>query len=97
MIARGQIREEVLLGQRGDRARLGRRGRASVEIWAVAPRGKTRVTCDLAVSSEGETRRARGHAELSLSAIGVLPVKGPMGAFRVKDRVRIEFDLVFGA
>lgn len=40
---------------------------------------------------------ARGSFELSLAALGASPVKGPMNAFRVKDRVRIEFELDLSA
>jgi hypothetical protein len=39
--------------------------------------------------------RASGSFELSLSAIGSDPVKGPMGAFRMKDRVVVVFDVAF--
>jgi hypothetical protein len=90
-----QIREEVLPGAEVIARGTIEGGRVSLEV--VAPRGKTRMTCDVAVSSEGGAKRARGRAGISLAAIGVPPVKGPMGAFRVKDRVRVEFDLVFGA
>lgn len=38
---------------------------------------------------------ARGSFEVSLAAIGSDVVKGPMGAFRVKDRVKVIFDVVF--
>jgi hypothetical protein len=43
------------------------------------------------------TAHAKGTVEVSLAALGSKPVKGPMGAFRVKDRVRISFDLVFAS
>ena len=39
--------------------------------------------------------RATGSFDVSLKAIGSGPVKGPMGAFRVKDRVMISFDVLF--
>ena len=68
--------------------------RATMDVLA---RGATtHLTCDVAVAVEGETKRVQGRAEVSLAALGAPPVKGPMGAFRVKDRVRVEFDLVFG-
>jgi hypothetical protein len=88
-----QVRDDVLPG-----AAIVARGtlegaRASVDV--VAPRGTTRVTFDVAIASEGGGKRVRGRAEIALSAIGAPPVKGPMGAFRVKDRVRVEVDLLF--
>ena len=42
-----------------------------------------------------EAERVVGEVALSLEAIGAVPVKGPMNAFRVKDRVIVAFDLVF--
>jgi hypothetical protein len=74
----------------------GRGSRVAIEVRSA--RGVDRVTCDVALTSEEGGRRAlraQGRAEVSLSALGAPPVKGPMGAFRVKDRVRVEFDLVF--
>jgi hypothetical protein len=88
-----QIREEVLpateLIARGTMVD----GRASVEI--VAPGGNARVACDVVVTQERDWTRMRGRTEVSLRSIGAPPVKGPLGSFRVKDRVRVEFDLFF--
>jgi hypothetical protein len=97
-----QVREEVLPG--GDvvaRTTPGAQGsRVAIEVRSA--RGVDRVTCDVALTNEEGTEdgarrsmRAKGRAEVSLSALGSPPVKGPMGAFRVKDRVRVEFDLLF--
>lgn len=47
------------------------------------------------VRADGEAIRATGTFEVSLAAIGSDAVKGPLGAFRVKDRVRVSFDVVF--
>ena len=44
---------------------------------------------------EGATLCASGSFEVSLSAIGSDVVKGPMNAFRVKDRVVVVYDVVF--
>ena len=89
-----QIHEELFHGAKEIVARGTLEGRrASIEV--TAPRGTTRVACDLEVTTEGEAKRARGQVEVSLAALGLPPVKGPLGAFRVKDRVRVEIDLVF--
>ena len=45
-------------------------------------------------SSEGRVAVV-GSFEVSMAALGAKPVKGPMGAFRVKDRVLVHFDVVF--
>jgi hypothetical protein len=39
--------------------------------------------------------RAKGSFEISLAAIGSEVVKGPLNAFRVKDKVKITFDVRF--
>jgi hypothetical protein len=88
-----QVREDVLRGAEVVARGTLDGGRATIEI--VAPAGKARVSCDLAVTPEGDGKRVRGQTEASLAALGAPPVKGPMGAFRLKDRVRVELDLVF--
>jgi len=48
------------------------------------------------VSDDGDGRvRVKGALDVSLASIGSATVKGPMNAFRVKDRVEILFDVVF--
>ena len=88
-----QVREDVLPG--GELVARGtlEGGRASIEL--ALPRGKTRLVCNVAVKDEAGGKRVRGETEVSLAALGAPPVKGPMGAFRVKDRVRVELDLLF--
>lgn len=91
-----QIREDVMRGgaeisARGAREADGKRAR--IEI--AAPTGKAEASCPIEVRAEDGATRARGEVELSLRALGVAPVKGPMGAFRVSDKVRITFDLAF--
>jgi len=49
------------------------------------------------VRTEGDKVRATGTFEISLAAIGSDVVKGPMNAFRVKDKVKVIFELVFAA
>lgn len=64
---------------------------ARAKLTVRAPSGTQTVQCTLT----REDHRARGACELSLSALGIHTVKGPMGAFRVADRVEIAFDAVF--
>jgi hypothetical protein len=64
---------------------------ARAQLTVRAPRGKQTVQCSLA----RDGHRARGECALSLSALGVHTVKGPMGAFRVADRVEVAFEAVF--
>lgn len=71
-------------------------GRARVRV--ATPNGKTveRVVPLRATTADDGTLRVSGSLDLSLTAIGSYPVKGPMNAFRVKDRVEVIFDVAFG-
>lgn len=69
---------------------------SSARLRVVPPNGKaveTVVRPD--VELKGDDVHAQGTFELSLAAIGGGAVKGPMGAFRVKDRVKVIFDVWF--
>ena len=69
---------------------------ASARIRIHPPNGKaveTVVRPD--VDLQGDAVHAKGAFELSLAAMGSDAVKGPMGAFRVKDRVKVLFDVWF--
>jgi hypothetical protein len=68
-------------------------GRADLVVKG--PRATARVTSNVTVTRETGATRVNGGVEVSLAALGCAPVKGPMGAFRVSDRVRVEIDLVF--
>ena len=62
--------------------------------------GKAHATSPLTLSAEelpnGDVR-ADGHFAVSLDAIGAKPIKGPLGAFRVKDAVEVAFKLTLRA
>jgi len=90
-----QIREDVLRG--GTLTATGMREGARARIALEAPTGRAELTCAVDVRTEADATVARGEADVSLRALGVSPVKGPMGAFRVADRVKVRFDLVFVA
>lgn len=69
---------------------------AAARVRVIPPNGKAVETVVRPeVRADGAGIRATGSFELSLAAIGSEVVKGPMGAFRVKDRVRVSFDVVF--
>jgi hypothetical protein len=88
-----QIKDDVFRGGATIVARGELRGdRARIEVSA--PTGRAEATTTLEVT-RGDEARARGSIDLSLRAMGIAPVKGPMGAFRVSDKVRVTFDLVF--
>ena len=68
----------------------------AARVRVVPPNGKAvEAVMKPDVRTEGDDVRASGSFEVSLMAIGSDVVKGPMGAFRVKDRVKVLFDVVF--
>lgn len=71
---------------------------ASARIRLTTPNGTSfTATAHPAVQAMGDAVHAKGTFEVSLSALGSHVVKGPMGAFRVKDRVKVAFEVVFVA
>ena len=68
----------------------------TARVRLVPPRGKVvEAVVEPEVTITADAVHAKGSFEVSLTAIGSAPVKGPMGAFRVKDRVKVIFDVVF--
>lgn len=69
----------------------------SAQVRVVPPNGRTveQATRPEVRDEEGGALRVKGALDLSLAAIGSSTVKGPMNAFRVKDRVEVLFDVVF--
>jgi hypothetical protein len=88
-----QIRQEVLrsatVTARG--VQDGRRAKIDVAVGT----GRATFECDVTATTSAAEATARGEVDVSLRALGIAPVKGPMGAFRVSDRVRVTFELVF--
>jgi hypothetical protein len=85
-----RIREEVLAG--GTHVEVDAEVEGNfVALTVRAPAGKQHVRCGFV----REGPRARGECALSLSTLGIGVVRGPMGAFRVRDRVPIAFDVYF--
>ncbi len=74
----------------------GRAEGGSVRVRIVPPNGKAvEIVAKPEITVDGSTLRAKGKLDISLNAIGSDVVKGPMNAFRVKDKVVVLFDLVF--
>jgi len=77
-------------------AKLERGGSATLRITPPSgPVVSVSIRPALEIAREREEIRVRGSFDLSLAAIGSDVVKGPMGAFRVKDVIRVSFDLRF--
>lgn len=69
----------------------------SARVKIVPPNGRSiERTARPTVTDDGDGRlRVKGAVDVSLASIGSATVKGPMNAFRVKDRVEILFEVVF--
>jgi hypothetical protein len=62
----------------------------SVEV--TLPCGSCRTDVDVTVIEADGVVRAKGTSTLSLRAMGVPEIKGPLGAFRLKDRIEVSFE-----
>jgi hypothetical protein len=68
--------------------------RATLEVRT--PRGEQSVSVAVEVQREPSgALQVRGECTLSLAALGVPPVRGPAGAFRLADRVEVHFAASF--
>jgi hypothetical protein len=84
-----RLREEVLVG--GTTLEIGVALAGSAATFSVrAPRGSQQVRCEL----RRDGLRASGQCALSLGALGIAPIKLPLGTGRVADRIEISFEAV---
>ena len=63
--------------------------RATIEV--TLPCGRATSDADVTITETDGVTRAKGTLTLSLRALGVPDIKGPLGAFRLKDRIEISF------
>ena len=96
-----KIREEVLTSSEvvvtasvadvpGEGTRSGSTN-ATVEVGG--KKAKAKLTATVIAGADGI--KASGRATVSLDALAIPPVKGPLGAFRVDDAIEVVFDLAF--
>jgi hypothetical protein len=65
--------------------------RRTVEV-SVGPR-RASISTAVTIDESPDGYRLRGRSEVRLSALKIKPVKGPLGAFRLKDTVEIAYEL----
>lgn len=63
------------------------------EVTVETNRGKMPITVTLQSSEQEDGIRISGRTELLLSKLGVREIKGPLGAFKVKDTVEVLFEI----
>ena len=61
----------------------------------ILPHARESVRAPVALERSGHGVTVKGTLAISLRGLGVGPLKGPMGAFVVADRVRVVFDVTF--
>jgi len=89
-----KIRDECL---RGSNVRVTAEGTSPsrAQLQVIAPEGRQHVSCPLRVSERAKGgHQVTGEVRLSLSALGVPEIKGPLKAFKVFDEVEVEVDFV---
>ena len=90
----GRIRDDVFSGSNEVRVE------ATLEddharLDVILPHARETVRAPVTVRRTATEVNVKGECAISLRGLGVAPLKGPMGAFVVADRVRLTFDLVF--
>lgn len=88
-----KIREEVFSGAREITIRGRGAAWTNAEITVEAPHGKMPVSASIQGTETDGDIRVTGRTELSLSRLGVKEIKGPLGAFKVKDAVEVLFEI----
>lgn len=89
-----RIREEVLRGTEVVEVRASGVARDRAEVRVQIASGSAALATRLSASDRGEgTVGVAGGCQLSMAALGVREVKGPLGAFKVRDELEILFEL----
>jgi hypothetical protein len=83
---------EVAAHGRGTLAEVGAAGSGELQLTLGRTTARTRVSFEL-TPLEGGAYAVTGRCVLSLEELGIRPVKGPLGAFRLKDDVEVRFEL----
>lgn len=89
-----KVREEVFQGAK----EIHVRGRGTawnhVDVTIVTTHGEMGIPISFRGSEVDGRVRISGRTEVSLSKLGVREIKGPLGAFKVKDAVEVLFDVI---
>jgi hypothetical protein len=88
-----KIREQVLTGTREVRVRAEGSHQEQADVTITVATGSCRVRAPLWTSRREPGLTVKGRVDLSLKSLGVREVKGPLGVFRLKDRVEVLYDI----
>ena len=87
-----KIREEVFPGTREMRVHAKGTSRDRAEVTVEVASGRLSLPVALRVTEDAARTRVAGRVELSMKRLGLREVKGPLGAFRVRDEVEVSFE-----
>lgn len=68
-------------------------GKAKRDVRVKLGAREATLSAEVGVEARDDRYEVRGRAEVALSRLGIKPVKGPLGAFRLKDVVEVLCDL----
>lgn len=89
-----KVREEVFHGA----TEIHVRGRGTawnhVDVTVETPLGRMSIPLSIRGSEADGRVRISGRTEVSLAKLGVREIKGPLGAFKVKDAVEVLFEII---
>jgi hypothetical protein len=88
-----RMRDDVLAGTQRVKVRASGASRDRGEAIVELARGSARVSPSNSVRDEGEKLVVSGRVQVSLKALGIKEIKGPLGAFSVNDIVEIRYAL----
>lgn len=88
-----KIRDEAFVGGREILVRGRGTAWKTADMTVEAPHGKMPISVSIHGEEAEERIRVTGRTELSLSRLGVKEIKGPLGAFKVKDVVEVLFEI----
>ena len=89
-----RMRDDVLCAATEVRIEASGRSRERAEARVIVSSGAATVSAPLRVAeAPGGGLTVSGSCQLSLRALGIPEIKGPMGAFKIRDDLEIRFDL----
>jgi hypothetical protein len=89
-----RLRDQVLRGTREVRVRASGSARDRADARVELAAGSAQIAASLATrEAPGGALLVSGGCRLSLRALGVQEVKGPLGAFKIRDEVEVLFEI----
>ncbi len=88
-----KIREEVFLGTKEVHVRGRGHEWDKVEVTVESPLGKMSMPISIRGTEADGRVRVAGRTEVFMTKLGLREVKGPLGAFKLKDAIEVNFEI----